>query len=99
MRVKLVRPDAWGTCDGARPFRARVTIEMKKVLKATPCTSIGQIIARTSTWEVKPERMKNEMAKAAIDTVATQRASIFDSDLPTRGDRITATMPAGMTTK
>ena len=41
MRAKLERPLADGVCSGGTSFSWMVIIETKKVLIATPCTSIG----------------------------------------------------------
>src|SRR3954471_14091656 len=57
IREKFDRPEADGSCWGATPFSEMVTIERKKVLMRTPCTSIGQTSALKSTSGVKFERM------------------------------------------
>src|SRR4051812_26931451 len=64
MRQKFDRPDAEGNCWGGTPFREMVTIDRKKVLIATPCTSMGQTRALKSTSGLNRERMKNDRAKA-----------------------------------
>ena len=46
IREKFDRPEACGVCWGGMPFSEMVTIEMKKVLIATPCTSIGMTSAQ-----------------------------------------------------
>src|SRR5690242_16036809 len=95
MRAKFERPDPKGMRAGGMPSRRIVIIARKNVAMAMPCTSKGNVKAQKLAWAVKPERMKNEAAKARNATVAMIRASIRDIMRAAGGVRSTATAPVG----
>ncbi len=66
---------------------------------AAPCTHMGSARAAKSASGVKPARMKEAAAKRAKATVALIRVSSRPRRRAEIGDMITATTPAGASTR
>ena len=76
MRAKLERPLACGVCCAGTSLSWMVIIETKKVLIATPWTSMGRTRTLKLTSGVRAPRIRKESPKANSASVPVIRASI-----------------------
>ena len=75
-----------------------VTVAMKNVAMATPCTASGTMKSSTVASVDSRARMRKDTANATIAPVAKRRASTRARARPTNGTRMIAMMPLGVVT-